>query len=238
MKTRRTRPGAAAFGVFLAAALLWASVGSAEFYRYVDRDGHAVYVDDMGKVPEEYRDQLKKYQERYDHLPADQRRERIEEEQRAKDQLRAVQEQELEQLRRKRQAAEVIETPIVVEGNKIMVPVVLGYDGAETEAMLVLDTGASLIALHREVADRLHIREAEKAKMRVVGGAMVDADVVLLSYVRVGPYTKTELRAGIIEHQGTRVSHGGLLGMNFLRGLDYSIDFANKVIRWRGEGAQ
>jgi predicted aspartyl protease len=218
--------------------MMWAAVGSAEFYRYVDRDGHPVYVDDMSKVPEEYRDQLKKYREQYDHLPPQERRMRLEEEQRAKEQLRAVQEQELEQLQRKRRAAEVVETPVVVEGNKVMVPVVLGYDGAETEAMLVLDTGASLIALHRQVADRLNVREAEKAKMRVVGGASVDADVVMLSYVKVGPYTKTDLRAGIIEHQGTRVSHDGLLGMNFLRGLDYSIDFSNKVIRWRGEGVQ
>ena len=238
MSIRRIRPFAAAFGLLLSACMMWAAVGSAEFYRYVDRDGHAVYVDDMGKVPEEYRDQLRKYQERYDHLPPDQRRLLLEEEQRAKDQLRALQEQELEQLRRQRKASEVVETPVVVEGNKVMVPVVLGYDGAETEAMLVLDTGASLIALHRQVADRLNVREAEKAKMRVVGGASVDADVVMLSYVKVGPYTKTDLRAGIIEHQGTRVSHDGLLGMNFLRGLDYSIDFSNKVIRWRGEGVQ
>jgi predicted aspartyl protease len=238
MKSGKRHRRPAAFWLVLAAGLLWAGVGSGEFYRYVDRDGHAVYVDDMGKVPEEYRDQLKTYREQYDHLPAAQRRIRLEEEQRFGEEMREIQSQQLEELRRKRQAAEVVETPIIVEGNKILVPVVLGYGKSETEAMLVLDTGASLIALHREVAERLDVREAEKTRMRVVGGGTVDADVVMLSYVTVGPYTKSKLRAGIIDHQGKRVSHGGLLGMNFLRGLDYSIDFSNQVIRWRGQQTQ
>ena len=30
----------------------------------------------------------------------------------------------------------------------------------------------------------------------------------------------------------------GLLGMNFLRGLNYRIDFVNQVITWEAEGHQ
>ena len=41
----------------------------AEFYRYVDKEGSVFYVDDLSKVPPEYRDQIDVYQEKYDHLP-------------------------------------------------------------------------------------------------------------------------------------------------------------------------
>ncbi len=238
MKKPFVKPRTVGFWLFLAACLLQAAVGRAEFYRYVDRNGHRVYVDDISKVPQAYRDQLKVYRERYDHLPEERRQELLEQDRRSGEALRALKEEELKALRRKRQTGKSDETPIVVEGNKILVPAVLGYGSEETKAMLVLDTGASLIALHREVADRLGIREVEKAKLKVVGGGVIDSDIIHLSYVKVGPYTKHGLRAGIIDHQGRRVSHAGLLGMNFLRGLDYSIDFSNSVIRWRKRPTQ
>ena len=214
------------------ACLQWPPEAAAEFYRYVDKDGHAVYVDDMSKVPEAYRDQLDVYAERYDHLSPSEREYRLDKERQEMEAARAAREAEIEALRR-RSLQDSRETPVVVEGNKVMVPVLLGYDGVETEAMLVLDTGASIIALHREVAEELAIREFEKAKVRVAGGAVVDTDMIRLSYVKVGPHSKEGLRAGIIDHQGARVSHGGLLGMNFLRDLDYSIDLDRGVIRWR-----
>ena len=53
----------------------------AEFYKYVDENGHTFYVDDLSKVPQKYMDQVNVYKEKYDHLPADQRKARIEQEQ-------------------------------------------------------------------------------------------------------------------------------------------------------------
>ena len=40
------------------------------------------------------------------------------------------------------------ETKIFIKGNQVLVPVTLGYDSSETEALLVLDTGASITLLY------------------------------------------------------------------------------------------
>ena len=54
---------------------------TAEFYKYVDKDGQTFYVDDLSKVPPQYLDQVNVYKEKYDHLPEDQRKEQLEQEQ-------------------------------------------------------------------------------------------------------------------------------------------------------------
>jgi hypothetical protein len=39
------------------------------------------------------------------------------------------------------------ETPVIIKGNQVLVPVTLGYGSKKTEALLLLDTGASIITL-------------------------------------------------------------------------------------------
>ena len=218
-------------GILLGVLCFIVPLTSAEFYRYKDRDGRMVFVDDISKIPPEYLDQIRTYKEREDSLPEDQKAIFMERRRQAED-SRWQQAIEEEQARVEQRQRKTRQTDIVIDGNKVLVPVTLGYDGLEAEAMLVLDTGASIIALHREVADRLEIKDAKKAKFRVVGGSTIETDVVQLEYVKVGPHVKSDLHAGIIDHEGVAVSYNGLLGMNFLRGLEYSIDFDKQVIKW------
>jgi predicted aspartyl protease len=66
-----------------------------------------------------------------------------------------------------------------------------------------------------------------------VGGKTIATHITKLNYVKVGPFKKENLYAGIIEHEGPEVPHQGLLGMNFLKNLEYRIDFEKQVLVWK-----
>lgn len=121
-----------------------------------------------------------------------------------------------------------------IVGNAVLVPVILGYRGKQIETWLMLDTGASVIALQLEIAKALDIdlRRFTKTRALVAGGKTINAYVGKLDYVKAGPIIREDIYVNIFEHQGAPVPFMGLLGMNFLRGLEYSIDFENQAIDW------
>jgi len=127
------------------------------------------------------------------------------------------------------------ETRIDIVDNHVIVPAVLNYNGTQVEARLLLDTGSTNITLHDEVAKRLFIDNSRKGSIRVAGGEMIDAEAVMLDSVTVGPNTEKNLLAGIIEHRGPDVPFDGLLGMNFLKNYQYTIDFDEQLLRWNIE---
>ena len=124
------------------------------------------------------------------------------------------------------------ETQVSIIENHVIVPVTLSYKLKKVKVNLLLDTGSSNITLHSNIAKKLKVKETQKGKIRVAGGELIDAEGVIIDIVTVGPHSEKNLLAGIIEHNGPDVDYDGLLGMNFLKNYQYTIDFDNQLLRW------
>lgn len=228
----------------LTTLILWPGLSQTAFYKYVDRDGKTWFVDEAGKIPPEYRKNLTTYKERYDDLPPEER-----EVMRRKERQRQLPASEAPPLvtfpgeespdraehftGNRNPDSGALETKVIIRGNQVLVPVTLGYKGKKVKTLLLLDTGASMIALHEEVARDLKIRDTQRGTAQVVGGKNIPFKLAYLSFVQVGPVRVNNLRAGVIRHSGRSSRFKGLLGMNFLRNVEYSIDFERQVIKWR-----
>jgi tetratricopeptide (TPR) repeat protein len=123
---------------------------------------------------------------------------------------------------------------VKIVGNQVLVPVTLSYNNETVDALLLLDTGASVTVIHTNIASLLNIDldKAPNSIGQVVGGALLKSKHAKLSSIKVGPHTKKDFVVSIIEHQGPDVVFDGLLGMNFLNDFSYRVDFKRKLINW------
>ena len=125
------------------------------------------------------------------------------------------------------------ESDVIIKGNRIFVPSRVGYKGKTIKTLLLLDTGASIVTLHRNIAEKLKIEHTTKVTITVAGGGVINAGLVQLGYIEVGPKKKSHIFTSIIDYSGPPVTHNGLLGMNFLKEFDYEIDYKRQKIKWR-----
>jgi clan AA aspartic protease (TIGR02281 family) len=125
-------------------------------------------------------------------------------------------------------------TGISIQRNAVLVPVTLSRGAQSTQALLILDTGASVTTISPEIAARLGVRldRAPAGKIQVVGGSTVEARAVRLDRVTVGPHSKKGMKVAVIDNNGPFMQFDGLLGMDFLREFRYHIDIKNRLIDW------
>jgi predicted aspartyl protease len=193
-----------------------------EFYKYVDKRGIAHFVDTISKVPMEYRKDLesRKYKKN-DPLSENKRNALLDNEKRNRNAM-------IQSFLSKE-----IETNVMIINNKVLVPVRLGYRGREIRTLLLLDTGASITLLHQNPIRQLGIKKQKSAQAQVADGSFINTGIAELNYIIVGPFKKTHVEVAFVEHEVASGTHDGLLGMNFLRGFEYSIDFERNVIKWK-----
>lgn len=221
-------------------ALLMPVGAGAEFYSYEDRSGTIHFVDDLGKIPKEYRQKKQVRKDKYDDLPEEERALMLEKDRKEREAARRneANQQERSRLARsekeRREALELrrmaLTTPVVISGRQVFVPVKLLNGSAVTEAMLLLDTGASTSVITPEVAARLNIEQADNVMVKVVGGKVLKVKKSVLKQMQVGPVQRADQEVMIINQRGG--FGDGLLGMNFLAGLKYTIDFRSQTINW------
>jgi clan AA aspartic protease (TIGR02281 family) len=126
-------------------------------------------------------------------------------------------------------------TKVRIEGNRVLVPVTLGYNGRQVQTTLILDTGATITAVNSDMVGGLDLdySKTRSMKARVAGGGIVQGTRVRMDYIAVGPHRVSGVDVAIIKENGPRASHDGLLGMNFLRNYHYRIDFEGQQIIWQ-----
>lgn len=208
--------------------LLFSSEGYCEFYKYRDKEGVIHFVDDLSNIPEEYHDQLHIISEPSDYLSQEEKALMLE------DEKKAEAERSKAEAAAKQDDLTDTETKIAIIGNTVIVPVKLSYRLFDTEALLVLDTGATNTVLHQEIALRLHVTGFDAiGKARLAGGTVITTRKLKLNSVKLGPVEKKDLDVQFIEYKGTSVPYQGLLGMDFLRDMKYNINFNKQVIEWK-----
>lgn len=169
---------------------------SADFFQYTDKQGTLVVVDDEGKIPKAYQNQIKKT--------------RVDKPERVK------------------------YTGVRVENNRVYVPVRLSYGGKESEAWMLLDTGASVTTISTELADRLGIKpkDTKTSAARLADGGYIQTFTIRLDNISVGPKKKHNIAVGITPTKGPRLPFDGLLGMNFLGDFKYHLDVNEQMLNW------
>ena len=202
----------------------------AEIYQYQDNTGKKIYVDSLSKVPPEYQDQLTSREEQDLNLSPEQ----IQEIENKVNKTRALYLINRERSKIKAQLKKWI-TPFQLKGNRIQVPVKVIYGNRSKQLSLVMDTGASVTAIHRNAVESLNPSLRKGAGAVVADGRVVKTQTIRFDRIEIGPYKAKNLVSTVVDYQGNGAQNNGLLGMDFLYQAKYKLDKENNQIIWEPE---
>jgi len=134
-----------------------------------------------------------------------------------------------------RQRLEEEREPKKVEfSNAIQGIVVEATLNRKVQASLILDTGASIIMLRKNIAEKLGIKLDQvkpDMKVTVADGRQINAKHIILESVKVEKVEADNVDAAVLLDEVGDVSFGdGLLGMSFLKRFNFKIDHKDKKL--------
>ena len=115
--------------------------------------------------------------------------------------------------------------------NRIIVDGVLNE---KEHVVLLVDTGASISLVTPEVAKLLDIgtqKDSRTSRINLIGGKSIEAPIVSLSEVKVGNAVVRNLLVGVSQFSPEGPFVGGILGSDFLRFFDVTIDQQNSLLK-------
>ena len=199
--------------------------GHAGIYKYRDANGRLIFVDDENKIPVQYRDQAASVEgaPAPPYVGEQGKVEKDVETTNFYDQL-------LE--RRAEKQLEEHQTPVIIEKNRVLVPVDVSMGARTVKLNLLLDTGATRTVFHRDAVSELDLPSGKNYKARVAGGGIVRSRKIKFRKIKIGPFEISRTYAMVINLEGRKVPFDGMLGMDFLKSHPYQIDYENKLITW------
>lgn len=224
--------------ILLAAVAGFSGNGFCEFYEYINEDGVKCWTDDLSKIPRTKGRTAVVHKEKYDGLTEEDRQLMIEKEKMEAEAQQEKTQAAIEAYRKKQELEKEKErirnqyTRVAIAFNRIMVPVTFRYDGNELTVPMILDTGASMTALHQSVAGQLRLPKGQKGYARVAGGKLLSTRSVTIDTISVGPKKWKNPTIMVLPESGPRQGYAGLLGQDFLGRYPYTIDYDKSAIRW------
>ena len=126
-------------------------------------------------------------------------------------------------------------TPVIINGNQVIVPVTITFRGRSITARLLLDTGATVTIISEGVATQLGVgvADVQSGKSTVADGRSVGSFNFKVDSLAVAGHSLPSADMSILPGSGGK-GHDGLLGMNYLKNFRYHVNFDRSVIEWGG----
>ncbi|HOO51647.1 MAG TPA: retropepsin-like aspartic protease [Alphaproteobacteria bacterium] len=224
--------------------LIVCPLSRAELYSYVDENGTRTFVSKIEDIPEQYREQINTIKGKYDDLSSSQKqammdaekaKSTLKAEEWKKQQLEAAEQRRKDEEEKKRIEEEKKDQKVNIDKDKVLIPTTICFSNKTKNISLVMDTGAAMTLIHKNIADEIGIdlSQFKKYKLSVVGGETKDGFLGIVDYITVGPIKRKREMIMVTEYTGKEdAGYDGLLGMNFLKHYKYDVDFEKQTVLW------